>query len=165
MGALVALLLMFAAAAQAQELKIGYVNTDSVFASLPQTKVQQRELESYGKQLQARLQQLQQALQQKYQDAVQRVQAGLVTPAEQKQLEQELQKMQEDLQKEQAAAEVNLSRKEQMLLQPLYEQIRKTIGEMAKAEGFTYVLSENMLVYGSPVHDITQKVIDKIKGS
>jgi len=150
-------------AVQAQELKIGYVDTDSVFGTLPETQVQQKQLESYGKQLQARLEQKQKVMQQKYQEAVQKVQAGGVTAEQQKALEAELREMQSDLQKEQTAAQANLTKKENELLAPLYEKIRTGIQMVAKQEGYTYVLSNNVLMYGEEVHDITNLVITALK--
>lgn len=157
-------LLLSLGSAEAQELKVGFVNTDSVMLALPQTKVQQKQLESYGKQLQARIQQKQQAFQQKYQEAVQKFQAGGMTPAEQKETEAALQQMQSDLQKEQAAAQVNMTRKETELLSPLYEKIRNAVKSVAEKNGFTYVLSESMLDFGNQAHNITQLVIQEAKG-
>lgn len=162
MMAVMAVLWCSSWAAYSQELKIGYVNTDSVFTTLPETQVQQKQLESYSKQLQARLQQKQQLMQQKYQEAVQKVQQGGVTPEQQQALEKELQGMQADLQKEQAAAQVNLSKKESELLKPLYDKIRVGIEAVAKEQGFTYVLSYNVLMYGAEVHDITNLVITSL---
>lgn len=149
--------------ASAQEQKVGYVNTDSVFASLPETKIQQKKLESYGKQIQTRLKQKQQQFQQKYQNAVQQAEAGALTAEQQGAIQQELQQMQQDLQKEQAAAQVNMTSKENELLQPLYLKMQKAIKTVAQKNGFTYIMAENMLVFGADALDVTDMVVQEIK--
>ena len=57
-------------------------------------------------------------------------------------------KMQLELQTAERDAQNSLAKKENALLEPLYEKIEVAIKEYAKANGFTYVLSQQTFLYG-----------------
>lgn len=151
----------FSASIQAQELKIGYANTDSIIVKLPEYKVQQKQLETYGKQLQTQLQLEQQKAQQRYDKL--KASAQTMTPEELQKAEAEVMKMQEDLQKKSMLAQQNMAKREQELLDPLFEKVKKGIKAVATENGYTYVLSEQAFIYKTEVNDITQLVIAKIQ--
>jgi outer membrane protein len=153
---------LLSASAWAQDLKIGYVNVDSVISVLPETKVQQRNMESYAKQLQAQLELKQKEMQTTYQGFVQKVQAGGVPPAEQQKMEEQLQKMQAELQVAQQKAQADLAKKENDLITPLYQKVTEAIKAYAKANGFNYIMSEELLVYALDTQDLTGQIIEKL---
>lgn len=153
-----------AVSAQAQELKIGYANTDSILVKLPEYKIQQKQLETYGKQLQTQLQAQKDKAAKRYQEIQAKAQSpGGLTPAEQKSAEEELYKLQEDLQKRGILAQGQMAEREQELLKPLFEKIQKGIEEVAKEKGYTYIMSEQMFIFKTEVDDITALVIAKLQ--
>ncbi|MGB0523221.1 MAG: OmpH family outer membrane protein [Flammeovirgaceae bacterium] len=144
------------------QLKMGYANTDSILVKLPEYKIQQKQLETYGKQLQTQLQAEQAKAQKRFEEL--QAKAPNMTPDERQKAQAELLKLDEDLQKRGVLAQSKMAAREQELLKPLFEKVQKGIEEVAKEKGYTYILSEQMFIYKTEVDDITQLVIAKIKG-
>ena len=149
------------ASVQAQDLKIGYANTDSIAVKHPDYKVAQKSLETYAKQLQNQLKIEQEKAQKRYAELQQK--AATMTPEELSAAEQELLELQNKLQKQSVAAQANLAKREQDLLKPIFEKIQNAIKTVAKEKGYTYILSDQLLIYKTEVDDITQLVIDQVK--
>lgn len=78
--------------------KIAYVDADVIIPNMPEYKRAKAEVESYRKILEKQLEGKQATMQQYYADVMAKVQAGTMTPIQQKEAEQKLAKMQEDLQ-------------------------------------------------------------------
>ena len=147
--------------ANAQDLKIGYANTDSILVSLAEFKTQQTTLQTYSKQLQNQLKITLEKAQKEMGILQQKVQTGEMSQAE---AEAEAYKKQLELQKKEAEAQQLLAKKEAALLEPLYEKVQKGIDEVAKEEGYTYIMSKRVFLYSVETSDVTQKVINKLKG-
>lgn len=47
-------------------------------------------------------------------------------------------------------------------LDPIIEDLKKVVEEIAKQEGYAFIFKRSDLAYGDPKYDITQKVIDKL---
>jgi len=144
------------AVAQAQ-IKVAYTNADSILSALPDTKIQQTQLEGYGKKLQDQLTNQQKELDEKV-AKFEKEKNDLPQIVLQERVK-ELRQIEENLMKFQQSAQQDLQRMEQELLGPVFEKIQTGINEVAKANGYAYVLPGNMLLYADPQHDITQKVI------
>ncbi|MFT5916329.1 MAG: outer membrane protein [Flammeovirgaceae bacterium] len=156
------LLTLFAfSQANSQSLKIGYVDTDSVLISMPQFKSQQTTLQTYSKQLQAQLKTTLEKSQKRMGELQQKVKSGEMPESE---AQEEAYKMQLQLQAAERDAQSSLQKKEASLLEPLYEKIETAIQDYAKTNGFTYILSQQMFLYGKESNDITGMIIAKIKG-
>lgn len=154
------LLALFAfSQANSQSLKIGYVDTDSVLISMPLFKTQQTTLQTYSKQLQTQLKTTLEKSQKRMGELQQKVKSGEMKESE---AQEEAYKMQLELQNAEKQAQQSLAKKEATLLEPLYEKIENAIQGYAKANGFTYVLSEQMFLYGNEANDITAKIIAEV---
>ena len=130
-------------AVQAQ--KIGFVNTDYVLAQMPEAKQIQSELQSYEKQLANKIQ----ATVQGYQQQLQAYQQGAATMTEDARAakEKELTELQTQIQQDQQEAQLNLQKKQGELVQPAYDKIQDAISKVAKANGYTHVLSPEVVLY------------------
>lgn len=143
-GIIIGILISFASlAAQAQ--KIGFVSTDYVLAQMPEAKQIQSELQAYEKQLSNKIQ----ATIQGYQQQLQAYQQGAATMTDdaRKAKEKELTELQAQIQQDQQEAQTNLQRKQGELVQPAYDKIQKAIDAVAKANGYTHVLSPEVVLY------------------
>lgn len=146
--------------AQAQ-IKIAYTNADSILRALPETKVQEGVLQKYGEQLQNELQSKQATLEEKA-NKLKAEEASLPQIVVQERYK-ELQELDQKLRQFQQRAQQDLAAKEQELLSPILQKIQTAIDDVAKANGYAMVLPENALLYADKTHDITQKVINKLK--
>jgi outer membrane protein len=156
---LAALGLLFCfASAQAQEVRIGFVNSAQIFEKSPQyedarTRLQE-EFKSREDDLlatQKRLQELEQRLQQQ-QD---------ISMDERLRLEKDILTRSRKLKNDQAAfrEDINLRKNEEM--NRLRMMIGETVREYAKAENFDLVV-EDGVVYFSDRIDITDKILKKL---
>ncbi|WBM74979.1 OmpH family outer membrane protein [Saprospira grandis] len=142
--------------------KIAYVDADVIIPNMPEYKRAKAEVESYRKILEKQLEGKQATMQQYYADVMAKVQAGTMTPIQQKEAEQKLAKMQEDLQKQALKADEDLVRKEQDLTKPLYEKFESKLKEVAKENGYAYILDKKMLLYSQGGTDATAKLKAKL---
>ncbi|GAA4820520.1 OmpH family outer membrane protein [Algivirga pacifica] len=146
----------------AQTQKVAYANEQKIIQALPAFKTQQKILESYGKQFKTQLEQKGAAIQQ-IQQFVQTNQN--ITPEVYQQKVNEYQKLMQEYQELEFNAQQRVRKKEQELMKPLQKKLMDTIKEVAIANGYSVVISENAVIYKNETEDITQKVIDKITGS
>ena len=88
-----------------------------------------------------------------------------ITPEVYQQKVEEYQKLMQEYQELEFNAQQRVRKKEQELMKPLQKKLMDTIKEVAVANGYSVVISENAVIYKNETEDITQKVIDKITGS
>ncbi|MCS7004512.1 MAG: OmpH family outer membrane protein [Cytophagales bacterium] len=158
-------LLIFALSLSAQHhiQKIGYVDSDSVLFSLPEYKIQAKSLETYQKQLQTQLDNQKNEIQRKYEDYEKNAANWAPLVLEEKQ--KEIQQLEQNFYEFQQKAQNSLQQKEQELLKPLFEKIKKGISEVAKERGYTYVLPDHIFLYADKEHDLTEIVIKHLGGT
>jgi len=154
--ALLALSLGIAAgAALAQEVKIGFVNTDRIFrdsaaAKAAQTKLEQefsrreRELETLGNQLRAASEKFDR-------------EAPTLSEAQRTTRQRQLVEQDRDFQRRRQAFQEDLNLRKNEELQLVLERANRVIRQVAEAEKYDLILQE--AVYIHPKHDITDKVI------
>src|SRR5687768_2908932 len=80
---LIVLIVAVAMSVSADAQKIGYVDSGSLLTMMPKVKEAESNLETLGKQLQAKGQKMMQDFQVKYQDLERRAQAGDIAPKDQ----------------------------------------------------------------------------------
>lgn len=161
------LLYAFSIRAQAETVqKIGYVYTDTVLYSLPQTVLKRKELEVYSKQLQSSLERKQQYFQQQvaiYQEYL-KVPENVV-PKVKAEKEQALQKLQRELQTEQAEAQKKLNDKEKRLFDPVSQKIRTAVTEYAQAEQYTFIFPGKTFYVTPQMDNCTDQIMTKLGGT
>jgi outer membrane protein len=163
--ALVSLLMVtFVAVAGAQ--KIGYVDSGSLLTMMPKVKEAESNLETLGKQLQAKGQKMMQDFQAKYQDLEKRAQAGDIAPKDQeaqvallKEEENKILQFEQEMQSQLAA-------KREELLAPILDEVRNAIQAVAKDNGYTYIFDGSpgvgVLLYADETTNVTALVKAKL---
>ncbi len=153
-------------------LKIGYTNAEFIVMTLPETKKVEADLKEYEGQIDKEMKSKESEFQTKYKTYVDG--AKEMIPLVRQQKEEELQRLQQELQKFQQQAMMDFEQKKQKLLSPIYEKVQKGIEDIAKENGYTYIISANasnapVLIYASEEaqknHDITEKVVAKLGGT
>lgn len=130
---IIALALPMLASAQ----KLGYINTQELFAQMPDVKVANAELDS----LQAYYEGVLATMQEEYQKKVQDYQSkqATMTDAIRQITEEEIMTIQQRIQTTYETAKQDVAKKQQDLLAPIHEKMAKAIQKVGEAEGYTYV--------------------------
>ncbi|MDD5328396.1 MAG: OmpH family outer membrane protein [Sulfuricella sp.] len=150
-----AIMLPFAASADAAEMKIGFVNTERVFREAAPAVKAQKKLE---KEFAAREQDLQKMAKQAKDLQTYLEREGVtIGESERRNKERDLANLNRDFQRAQREfrEDLNLRRNEE--LGSVHDRARKTIMEIAEKEKFDLVLEE--AVYFSSRIDITDRVL------
>lgn len=156
--------------ASAQELKIGYVDPQTIMNKMPDVAAVQKQLQNYADAKQQALADSESAFSRKVQ-AFQQKSAVISEEAkknEQAQLEQERQ----DLLQLQSQFKQEIQQKQATLMSPVLNKIQNAINAVAKQMGLTYVLNtmtnsgDYIILYASDSaqkkYDITDKVMQKL---
>ncbi len=152
--------------ANAQAVKVGVVNMETIAQQMPEAKQAQKDLQDMTKKYQDTLMQMQSSLEEKFQQY--QKQKGMMTPEQQQKEEAALQ--QENMQilqyRESIFGQTGLLiQKNNALLEPIREKIRLAIEKVSKKEKITLVFdtSSTSLLYFDEKFDITFRVLDEIK--
>lgn len=131
-----------AAHAQQPAQKIGYVDADYVLQQLPALKKAEKDLQDHQGQLKAQMD----AKMTEYQN---KEKAYLALPATTPDVtkranERDLQALAQNLQTFQQEAQASVQRKTETLLAPLYKQVNDAVQAVAKENGYTFIIRENL---------------------
>ena len=160
--------------AQAQsnnsELKIGYINPQSILANMPEMRAVQQRLQNFTARKQQELSTLEQEFQTQVAEYQQKV--GVISADAQQQEEARLGQLQQELLQAQEVAEQELAQRRDELVGPLLEQIGAAIEAVAQKQGLSYVLNtttssgDMIILYASEdfraKFDITQSVMEEL---
>lgn len=146
--------------------KIGYVDSGSLLTMMPKVKEAESNLETLGKQLQAKGQKMMQDFQVKYQDLERRAQAGDIAPKDQeaqvamlKEEENKILQFEQEMQSQIAA-------KREELLSPILDEVRTAIQTVAKDNGYSYIFDGSpgvgVLLYADEATNVTPLVKSKL---
>ncbi|MEP7251160.1 MAG: OmpH family outer membrane protein [Ginsengibacter sp.] len=140
--------------------KIGYISADEVIQLMPEAATVQTELDSYQKSLYQNGQDKQTALN----EAVQKFYKDSATmSASLKEVKRtELQKQVQDLSGEDQKIQNQFEQKRQELSLPIQKKLQAAIEDVAKENGFTYVLPREALIIMPPSSDIGPLVRKKL---
>jgi outer membrane protein len=131
--------LMFVGMANAQTTKIGYTNVDYILNNIPEAKDIENKLKTEKAQYDKLLQDKIAVFQPKLDDYQKN--GATMSPVIRADREKELQNAQSAIQEFQQNSETALQQKQQQLLAPVLEKIDKTVKEVAKEAGYTYVFN------------------------
>ncbi len=131
------------------QVKIGYTNIDFILANIPDSKEIQTKLGTEKAQYDKLLQEKIADFQKSYEDYQKN--SGTMTPVIRQDKEKSLQTSQEAIQEFQQNSETALQRKQQELLAPVMDKIQKAIDEVAKENGYVYVLNSDAGYGTTPV--------------
>ncbi len=154
-------LCLLSAAAQAQEFRIGFVNTDRIFREANTAKVAQTKLEQEFSRREKELNDLGNALK----TASERLERDAPTLAETQRAARQkaLMDQDRDFQRKRREFQEDLNARKNEELQQVLERANRVIRQVAEQEKYDLVIQE--AVYISPKHDITDKVIRALNAS
>ncbi|HMS63616.1 MAG TPA: OmpH family outer membrane protein [Ignavibacteria bacterium] len=162
------------------QIKIGFVDSETILKQLPEAQKVQTELEGLQKlyldTVQAKENEIKskaEAFKASYDDAQKKVESGTVkSEADLKALQEEIGGMQKEVQsldeslgQYKQSIQSSLLARQSELFKPVKEKITKTIEEVAKSMKINFVFdkADGTLLYGDKEFDITFKVLDKLK--
>lgn len=155
---LIIALLTFGFGTTAQAQKLAYINYEKILSELPETKTMTSQLEQLSKSYRDEIEQKGKALEakgKKY-DA----EAVTKTDSENQARAVEFQNEQRGLQEAVMAAEKDIQKRRNALLQPIIEKLNQAIKDVAKEKGIEYVLEQSALHFAGG-DDISAAVIAK----
>lgn len=177
--AILIIMLVITGISNAQNLKIGYVDSEIILKQLPESQKVISELEGMRKLYLDTIQSKEKELKSnaenfksKYEDAQKMVESGQIkSDAELKKLNEEMQNLQKELQIQDEAlsnykqkVQEDLLQKQNELFKPIKEKITKTIELLAKEMKINFVFdkADGNLIYGDKSSDITFDVLKKL---
>ncbi len=158
---IVALICLLSISSFAQS-KVGTVNSELIVGLMPETKKVLKLIEDYGKRLDTSFANQMNEYVTKVNDFNEK---KSVFSEDYQQIKlQEFQKMQNELNQSKQNGNKLMQMKRDEVMRPLYGKLMKIVAEVAKAEGYTQILTStgNEFAYYDEQYDITQKVMDKM---
>lgn len=160
----VAALVLGAAPAAAQQLKIGFVNSQRVLAEAPAVQQVQQTLQRELTGLRAPLDTLERQLEAGQQQLQQ--QGATLSEQARQQRQTQLQQQFAQYQQRAQAAQQQAQRREQELLQPVMRTINDAVEAVRREGGFSFIVdaSAGGIVAVDPALDITDQVLRRLGG-
>lgn len=150
--------------------KIGHCNLELILRNMPETAAMEQEINTYRQKYSEMLSKKEQYMQVKYEETMQLMQQTppAITEEEAKKREEDIMKLQKELKDDAARYERDLGEKQEKMLSPIIEKLKKAIDEIADAESYTYVLNSmdasgtSIVLKGPKENDLTEKVVTKL---
>ena len=144
-------------------VKIGYVDSRAVSDKLPEVKQAYAQLTEFQKQKQNELQRDEEAFQKEVEKFQQDGQT--MDQAMQASKQRELQAKQEQLQLKATNAQADIQKRQQTIFDPIEKRIQEAITQVANENGYTYVLTKEVLLHSPAGDDISDMVAKKLLAS
>lgn len=152
---IIAVLLALPIIASAQ--KFGHINTQELFAEMPEVAQVKLKMDTIQSQYENQLASMNEEFQKKVQDY--QTQEATMAEAIKQIRQQELQEMQQRIQLFYQTAEQDIQKKQQELLAPVHEKMTKAIKTVGDREGYTYIFDSAAMVHiGADAIDATPAV-------
>ena len=151
-------------AAQAQT-KVGHINSSNLLEMLPETDSIQKQLVQVQEMWQRILAEKETEAKTKYNALMIIIDKPSVSDSEKEIKTQEVENLQKQYQELQKRANDDLQIKQEELLSPLLEKVKKTISEVAKANGYAYVMDTtegSSILYSDSSFDLMPLVKAKL---
>ncbi|CUS79650.1 periplasmic chaperone for outer membrane proteins Skp [Candidatus Kryptonium thompsonii] len=148
------------------QLKIGYVDSETIMRQLPEAQEAQRRVDELIKQWQGELQKMRDEWKTKYDEYEKR--KLILTDEARAQMEKELTELDRkiaDFQMQKFGPDGELYRKQAEIVKPIQDKIFNAIKEVALEEGYDFVFDKSgeiLLLYANEKYDLTQKVLNKL---
>ena len=152
---IIAVLLALPMLASAQ--KFGHINTQELFAQMPEVAQVKLKMDTIQNQYETQLASMNEEIQKKVQDY--QAQEATMADAIKQIRQQELQEMQQRIQLFYQTAEQDIQKKQQELLAPVHEKMAKAIKAVGERENYTYIFDSAAMVHiGADAIDATPAV-------
>ena len=153
--------LALCAQAQAQEFRVGFVNTDRIFREANTAKAAQTKLEQEFSKREKELNDLGTSLK-GLSDKFER-EAPTLSESQRAQRQKQLLDQDRDFQRKRREFQEDLNARKNEELQQVLERANRVVKQVAEAEKYDLILQE--AVYINPKHDITDKVIKALNNA
>jgi len=159
--------LAFSTSATAQDLKIGYVDSDTIMDKLPDAQDAQQKLDLTIKEWQQELNELEKEWKDKYDDYEKR--KLIMSDQTRAEVESELVKLEErmnDYRQKKFGVNGELFQKQDEVMKPIQNRVFDAIKRVAEEEDFDFVFDRSgdvMFLYAKQQYDITNLVLEKLK--
>lgn len=158
---IVSMLLLLPLGLAAQEMKIAIVNTQEVFSLLPELSDVENQIATFTKQYEDQMKGMEDEYNRKYADLT--AQSDSLTENIRILRIQEIEDIRTRLENFIPTARQEIEKKQNELVTPLQEKIHRAIKEVADENGYTYVMSPQVMLYtGNSAIDATDKVKAKL---
>ena len=152
---IIAMMLVLPMFASAQ--KFGHINTQELFAQMPEVAQVKLKMDTIQSQYENQLSSMNEEIQKKAQDY--QAQEATMADAIKQIRQQELQEMQQRIQLFYQTAEQDIQKKQQELLAPVHEKMVKAIKAVGEKDGYTYIFDSAAMAYINPdAADVTPAV-------
>ena len=152
---IIAMMLALPILASAQ--KFGHINTQELFAQMPEVAKVKLQMDTIQAQYENQLASMNEEFQKKYQDY--QAQEASMADAVKQIRQQELQEMNQRIQLFYQTAEQDIQKKQQELLVPVHERMSKAIKAVGEREAYTYIFDSAAMVHiGDDAKDVTPAV-------
>jgi len=149
--------IMLALPMLASAQKFGHINTQELFAQMPEVAQVKLKMDTIQNQYETQLASMNEEIQKKVQDY--QAQEATMADAIKQIRQQELQEMQQRIQLFYQTAEQDIQKKQQELLAPIHEKMAKAIKAVGERENYTYIFDSAAMVHiGSDAVDVTPAV-------
>lgn len=149
--------------ASAQTVKIGIVDTNAVFTVMPETTAAQTKLTDIQNKYQEEYTRLETEYKRMVEELQQMKEDEL--PAIKERKTRELNDYQQKIQVFMQSADQDIAQQQQTLMTPIAQKIKEAIESVGRENGYSLIQAyspDQILYYGSPVEDITDKVKAKL---
>ncbi|MEN3038160.1 MAG: OmpH family outer membrane protein [Candidatus Kryptonium sp.] len=148
------------------QVKIGYVDSETIMRQLPEAQEAQRKIDALVQQWQIELQRMRDEWKAKYDEYERR--KLILTDEARAQMEKDLTELDKriaEFQVQKFGPEGELYRKQDEFVKPIQNKIFNAIKEVAIEEGYDFVFDKSgeiLLLYANEKYDLTQKVLNKL---
>ena len=146
--ALLLVLLPFVGAANAQEAKIAFVNTQEVFMALPEVADMRKQIDDLNANYQKELETMQNEFQKKYSDFI--AQQDSLTENIKVRRMQEVEDLRQRMDNFVQVAQQDVNKKQQELIAPIQQKMADAIKAVGTEQGYTYIIDPQVLLYTGP---------------
>ena len=141
------------------KLKLGHINSQELFQSMPESDTAQKKLQKAAKELENTLDELQVEFNKKYEDYMNNAEnySDLIRSTKEQELQQ--------LQQFQEQADQDLQTQRTKLLKPIQDKALKAVNAVAEEHGYTYIFDTSLgsIVYSAEnTDDILPLVKEKL---
>ncbi len=162
-----AIVFIFAGALQiSAQLKIGYIDSDTIMKKLPDAQDAQKKLDNQIQEWQDELKKIKKEWKTKYDDYQKK--KLTMSPSRRAEVEKELVTLENkisDFRQKKFGANGELFKKEDELMKPVQNKIFNAIQEVAKEQDLDFVFDRSgdiLFLYAKEKYDITNLVLDKL---
>jgi len=159
------LILMCAVIVSQAQTKIAHINSTELIESMPEADTISMKLEKVRQTWEVLLAEKQKETQTKYQALMEIIDDESVSTSVKEVKTQEIENLQKQYQEMQKSGSDAMQKEQEALLTPLYARVKETIAEVAKANGYAYVMDSSEgsgIIYSDSTFDLMPLVKSKL---